>query len=129
MAGDQRFNLHVADELDIAGAAKTKGSAEGVQWCAAFAKLDPVDLQLLAHRRLKTHDRIYRRRRPQVAQIGAQLAHAALIAASRYLTIQNGRRYHIRLRSSLALLQIELKRSQLGDSRDLAFVLRQRLQR
>lgn len=65
VTGDQRGHLHVTDELDVAGAAVAHRGAERVQRRAAFAELDPIHLQLLAHRRLEAHLRLNRQRRAQ----------------------------------------------------------------
>lgn len=103
VASDQRIDLHVADELHIAGPTRTERGAERMQRRTAFAELDPVHLQLLAHRRLEAHHQVGGRLRSQRAHKGAQLAHAALIAAFGNLPMQHRRGNHVGMRGLLAL--------------------------
>lgn len=68
VASDQRADLHVADELDVTRAAVTERGTERIERIRALAKLDPVDLHLIARRRFESHHRIGRRRRADAAQ-------------------------------------------------------------
>ena len=128
MAADQRPHLHVTDKLDIAGTALGHGGAERMQRCTAFAKLDPIDLQLFAHLCLKANDRLNRQARPQRAHRRAQLVKATLVTALGDLTVQHARRYPVWLRRRLPLPQIGLVWRQLAWPLCLAFVFRHRLQ-
>jgi hypothetical protein len=68
MAIDENLDLHVGDELDIAGPAVTERGAEGIQRIAALAELDSIHLHLLAHGRFKAHHRLVRLAGPEGAQ-------------------------------------------------------------
>ena len=80
MAGDQRLDLHVGDELNKAHPAKTQRGTEGVEWVFTFTELDPIDLHLLARCSLEAHDGVYRPGRLEPVHKGAELAMAAKIA-------------------------------------------------
>ena len=69
VASVQRAGLHVADEFDVARAAVAERCTERMERVRSLAKVDPVDLHLIARRRLESHDRIGGgRRRADAAQ-------------------------------------------------------------
>ena len=64
-----------------------QGGAERLQWRAALAELDPVDLQLFAHCGLEPDHWVGDRRRPQAPHERAQLAYAVLVTPPQDLAV------------------------------------------
>jgi hypothetical protein len=124
VAVDQGTDFQVGDEFDVTRPAVSKGRAEGIQRISAFAKLDPVDLQLFAWRGLETNDRISSDLRSNRAQEDPQLADTAGVAQGANLPEQNRRRNPLRLRCSLSVAQVRFMGRELGGLLLLALVAR-----
>ena len=102
MARNQRLDFHIRDEFDKANPAVTQCRAKRVKGVLAFAKLDPVNLHLLAWGGLKPYHRIHRSQRLQAAHKGAQLAQPTHVTTCNYLALQHCRRNPCRMGCGLA---------------------------
>ncbi len=127
MGGDQRLEALVGDELEVGRPAPAQGRHEHREPVGPAPHHRPVDLHLLARRRLEAHHRLRGGRRRQAGDELLQHRVAARIALLAQLDEQHAGRDPLRRRSREALHHVVLERVELARSGWPLLVARRRL--